>query len=65
MASLNVSMPEELREFVDERTKKGKFSTPSEYVRQLIRQDHNKGLQEVVWVEDGVRRSGKAHGTRV
>ena len=23
-----------------------------------------KGLREVVWVEDGVRRSAKAHGTR-
>lgn len=42
MASLNVSMPEELREFVDDRTKKGKFSTPSEYVRQLIREDQRR-----------------------
>jgi len=32
-------MPEELRDFIDERTKEGKFRTPSEYVRQLVRED--------------------------
>jgi antitoxin ParD1/3/4 len=42
MASLNVSMPEELRDFIDRRTKNGKFSTPSEYVRQLIREDQKR-----------------------
>ncbi len=42
MASLNVSMPEELREFVDKRTEKGGFSTPTEYVRHLIREDQKQ-----------------------
>jgi len=42
MASLNVSMPEELRKFVDKRTKQGRFSTPSEYVRELIREDQKR-----------------------
>ena len=39
MASLNLSMPDELRKFVDRRTREGSFRTPSEYVRQLIRED--------------------------
>ena len=45
MASLNVSMPDELREFVDERTKKAGFSTPTEYVRHLIRLDLERESQ--------------------
>ena len=42
MASLNVSMPDEMRAFVDEQTKSGQFSTPSEYIRHLIREDSKR-----------------------
>lgn len=42
MASLNVNMPKELRQFVDRRTEKGGFGTPTEYVRHLIRLDRDK-----------------------
>lgn len=38
-------MPDELREFVDERTKKAGFSTPTEYVRHLIRLDLERESQ--------------------
>jgi antitoxin ParD1/3/4 len=39
-SSLHVSLPDELRAFVDLRTDGRKdFATPSEYVRDLIRQD--------------------------
>jgi antitoxin ParD1/3/4 len=39
MASLNVNMPKDLRDFVNHRTSEGGFGTPTEYVRHLIRQD--------------------------
>lgn len=42
MASLNVNMPKDLREFVDARTDKGGFGTPTEYVRHLIRKDREE-----------------------
>ncbi len=45
MASLNVAMPDELREFVEQRTKTGGFSTPTEYVRHLIRSDLERERQ--------------------
>ena len=35
---MNVSLPEELKEFAEAQTKRG-YSTPSEYVRDLIRRD--------------------------
>jgi antitoxin ParD1/3/4 len=39
-SSLHVSLPDELRAFVDQRTNGRKdFATPSEYVRDLIRRD--------------------------
>ena len=63
MASLNVHMAADLREFVDQRTKKGGFSTPTEYVRHLIREDQQREAQrriEDLFLE-GVR-SGRARG---
>jgi antitoxin ParD1/3/4 len=42
MASLNVNMPKDLREFLDKRTENGGFGTPTEYVRDLIRRDREE-----------------------
>jgi antitoxin ParD1/3/4 len=64
MASLNVHMPEDLRQFVDKRTKEGSFSTPTEYVRHLIREDQKRATErriEDLYLE-GVR-SGRAKGS--
>jgi antitoxin ParD1/3/4 len=46
MASLNVSMPDELRAFIMERAERGGFSTPSEYVRHLVREDRKRETLE-------------------
>lgn len=44
-ASLHVSLPDEMRRFVDLRTNGTElYSTPSEYVRDLIRDDMEKML---------------------
>ena len=46
-SSLNVSLTDELREFINSRTgDAGVYSTPSEYLRDLIRRDMES--QEVV-----------------
>lgn len=38
--SLNIQLSERLRQYVDERAgEEGLFSTPSEYIRHLIRED--------------------------
>jgi len=35
-------MPDDMREFVDRRTRDGGYSTPTEYVRSLIRSDRQQ-----------------------
>jgi antitoxin ParD1/3/4 len=46
-SSLNLSLTDELREFINSRTgDAGVYSTPSEYIRDLIRRDMES--QEVV-----------------
>ena len=39
MTTMNVSLPEKLKEYVDGRVESGGYGTASEYVRDLIRQD--------------------------
>ena len=61
MTSLNISLPEAMREFVEAQVAKGRYSTPSEFVRALIRDFQKRDLQEELdgLLLDGIR-SGKA-----
>ena len=45
MTSMNISLPEELKEYVEKQTHSG-YSTPSEYVRELIREDQKRRAKE-------------------
>jgi antitoxin ParD1/3/4 len=42
MSTMNISLPETLRSFVDERVAHGGYGTSSEYVRELIRKDQDR-----------------------
>ena len=42
MQSMNISLPEPLKEFVDEQVDSGRYSSVSEYVRELIRDDERR-----------------------
>jgi antitoxin ParD1/3/4 len=39
MSTMNISLPESLRAFVDEQVTQGRYGSTSEYVRELIRRD--------------------------
>jgi antitoxin ParD1/3/4 len=41
MKSFNVTMPDELLEYVRRRTRDGGFGTPTEFMRDLIRRDRD------------------------
>jgi antitoxin ParD1/3/4 len=41
MTSMNISLPKALREYVEQQSSSG-YSTPSEYVRELIREDQKR-----------------------
>jgi antitoxin ParD1/3/4 len=44
--SLNISLPQGLKTFVKEQVAKGGYSTPSDYVRDLIRSDQKRQAKE-------------------
>jgi antitoxin ParD1/3/4 len=42
MSTMNISLPEALKTFVDEQVKQRGYGTSSEYVRELIRRDQDR-----------------------
>jgi antitoxin ParD1/3/4 len=47
MTSLNISLPEALKQYVEGQVASGDWGTPSEYVRELIRQDKERRLHSL------------------
>lgn len=43
---MNVSLPETLKEYVQDRVSEGIFSNPSDYVRALIREDMQRRAED-------------------
>ncbi len=46
MTSLNVSLPKVLKDYVEGQATADGYSTPSEYVRELIRDDRKRQARE-------------------
>jgi len=42
MGTMNISLPDSLREFVDQQVERAGYGTSSEYVRDLIRRDQER-----------------------
>jgi antitoxin ParD1/3/4 len=46
MESMNISLPEPLKQFVDRQIAAGRYSSASEYIRELIREDEKRKAEE-------------------
>lgn len=42
MATLNISMPDEMRAFIETRVRMGEYQSASDYLPDLIRHDHEE-----------------------
>ena len=42
MSTMNISLPDTLKSFVDNQVSQGGYGTSSEYVRELIRKDQDR-----------------------
>ena len=46
MTSMNITLPEPMRQFIEEQVNSGAYGTASEYMRTLIREDQKRKAQE-------------------
>jgi antitoxin ParD1/3/4 len=44
MATMNVSLPDPMKAWVEERARSGRYSNASDYVRDLIRRDQDRQM---------------------
>jgi antitoxin ParD1/3/4 len=46
LQTMNISLPEPLKDFVDHQIAEGRYSSVSEYIRELIRSDEKRRAEE-------------------
>jgi antitoxin ParD1/3/4 len=46
MTTLNISLPDSMRAFIEQKVAQGGYSTASEYIRQLVREDQKHAAQQ-------------------
>ena len=46
MQTINISLPDQLKDFVEDQVNSGRYSSVSEYVRELIRDDEKRKAQD-------------------
>jgi len=61
---MNISLPDQLKLFVDDQVRMRDYSTSSEYVRELIRRDKNRvHLRNLLLAGAASAPAGSADGT--
>ena len=61
MQTMNISLPEPLKEFIDEQVGTGRYSSASDYMRDLVRRDQESEPNDVEWVK-AMLAEGEASG---
>lgn len=61
MSQVNVSLPSALKSWVDIRVAEGRYSSASDYFRDLVRRDQDAAVDETVWLR-GLIEEGLASG---
>jgi antitoxin ParD1/3/4 len=66
MQTMNISLPDQLKKFVDDQVNSGQYSSVSEYVRELIRGDEKRRAQEKLeaLLIEGIRSGEPTEMTR-
>ncbi|WP_374579513.1 type II toxin-antitoxin system ParD family antitoxin [Phenylobacterium sp.] len=60
MSTMNISLPEALKAFVDEQVVGRGYGTSSEYVRELIRKDQDRQRLKALLLEGAASPAGPA-----
>jgi antitoxin ParD1/3/4 len=60
MSTMNISLPEALKDFVDQQVASRGYGTSSEYVRELIRRDRDREQLRALLLEGAQSAQGPA-----
>ena len=57
MATMNVSVPDQMRDWVQLQVENGKYASASDYVRDLIRRDQTEAERWLASLDAGIERA--------
>jgi len=60
MTTMNISLPDSLKEFIDQQVSTRGYGTSSEYLRELIRKDQDRIKLRGLLLAGAASRPGKA-----
>ena len=60
MAQINVSLPDGLKKWVDDQVATGRYSSPSDYIREVLRADEDRAAR-LAWLQAQIDK-GRASG---
>lgn len=59
MSTMNISLPEAMKSFVDQQVSQGGYGTSSEYMRELIRKDQERLQLRTLLLAGAASRPGQ------
>lgn len=62
MPQVNVSIPPSLKHWIDTRVAEGRYTSASDYLRDLVRRDQDAASEETSWLR-GLITQGLASGS--
>jgi antitoxin ParD1/3/4 len=65
MATMNISLPDQMKEWVEQQVATGRYANASDYVRDLVREDQARGrvIGELQAIVDEAEASGTSKRT--
>ena len=60
MAQMNISVPEGLKKWAEQRVAEGRYASTSDYMRDLMRRDQEEA-EEIAWLQAEIDK-GRASG---
>ena len=63
MSTMNVSLPEDLKAFVDRQVDEGGYGSTSEFVRDLLRREQDRQRLRTLLLDGAASQSGPAADT--
>lgn len=60
MSQLNISLPPALKNWIDTKVAEGRYSSASDYVRDLLRRDQDAATNEIEWLRGLIAESRAA-----
>lgn len=63
MVNLSISLPERMKEYIDEQVELGDFADSSDFLRELVRRDQEKQIEALRAIVDDALQSGVSDRT--